>query len=334
MKKTTKKKPQCIVLLKTDAIDEPYIRYHTGLDVAIGLLVLFPRKKPVLFHSPLEKPPTSIKYETKPFTIPELESFFKAIKPTSIGYDKRHLSVGSLQILKRLCKKTSFVDASNELIAKTITKTPAQINKLKKAITLTENILQELFSALPRMKTENEAISFLKIRTLQAGAELSFKPIVASAKNACNPHYEPKKRAPLRKGFCIIDFGVRFEGFCADISRTVYLGTPSKKEKEAYAKVKAHLLMLEQNISAGTTKISSPWNIPHALGHGIGMHVHEAPVVGQDKLKKGMCIAVEPGLYTKQFGIRIEDNYVVSKNGLQRLSKSSRELKILQLKNS
>ncbi len=324
-------KPSCTIILKSEAIDEPYIKYFTGLKADIGLLVIFPKKKSIFFHSPLEKPPRSTKFEAKPFTMPELEKVFKKLEGKTIGYDKRHLSVGNFSFLKKQIKKAKFVDVSDELTKKTIIKTPQQINQLKKAAAITEHILAKLYKALPKMKTENEALQFLKIETLKAGGELSFNPIVASGKHATNPHYEPKPNTRLQKGFCIIDFGVKYNGYCADISRTIYLGNPKAKEKQAYKQVQNYLITLESELRAGKKKVKSPWDIPHALGHGIGVQVHESPLVGRDTLKTNMCIAVEPGMYTKAFGIRIEDNYVVQKNGLKRISKSSRNLNIIKI---
>ncbi|MCF7799033.1 Xaa-Pro peptidase family protein [Candidatus Woesearchaeota archaeon] len=329
-KQQIKSKPSCTVILKSESVDEPFIRYYTGLKVDSGLLIIFPKRKPLFFHSPLEKPPLLTKFESKPFTIVEVEKVFKKIKPKIVGYDKRHLSVAGLQFLKKTIKGATFVDESLNLAGKTIIKTPAEIRNHKKAAKLTELILAKLLKAIPQIKYENEAISFLKIESLQVGAELSFEPIVASGKHACNPHYTPKPKTRLQKGFCIIDFGVRYNGYCADISRTIYIGSPSKKEKEAYQQVLEYIISLEKTLKAKKKLVKNPWTIPHALGHGIGLQVHENPLVGKDMLKENMTIAVEPGMYTKQFGIRIEDNYVVQKNSLKRISTGSRTLKSIK----
>lgn len=328
--KQTKPKPDCIIILKTEAVDEPYIRYFTGIKADMGVLVLFPRRKTVFFHSPLEKPPKSTKFTSKPFTLVEFGKFFKQVKPKIVGYDKRHLSVAGLKFFRRTIKGAKFVDAEEDLLEKINKKSPQQINYLKAAAKITETILAKLYKVLPKMKYENEALQFLQIETLKAEGELSFDPIVASGKHATNPHYEPKPKTSLQKGFCIIDFGVKYNGYCADISRTVYLGKPTIAEMQEYKKVQNYLLELETTLKAGTSIIKNPWKIPHALGHGIGVQVHEMPLVGKDKLKENMTIAVEPGKYTTKFGIRIEDNYVVQKNGLKRISTSSRNLKIIK----
>ncbi len=328
--KKTKQKPDCTVILKTESINEPYIRYFTGIKTDFAMLVLFPRKKPLFFRSPLEKPPRSTKFDTKEFSIDEIKRFFKKIKPRRIGYDKQHLSVGALQFLKGIIKKTVFVDVSNELTAQFAIKTPQHIAFLKKAAALTQNIIDGLLNVLPKLRYEDEALTFLRVQALKQGLELSFDPMVASGKHAGNPHYQPKPKTPLQKGFCIIDFGVKYNGFCADISRTIYLGTPTKKEKDAYQRVLKYIIKLESHLKVDSKQVKNPWEIPHALGHGIGINVHEIPLVGKDTLKENMCIAVEPGMYTKQFGIRIEDNYVVKKMGLQRISVGNRTLKILK----
>lgn len=176
------------------------------------------------------------------------------------------------------------------------------------------------------MTYEHEGIIYLKKRVLDMGDELAFEPIVASGKDSRNPHYEPSPAAKLKKGFCIIDFGVKHKGYCADITRTVYLGTPSKTDVEFYNNVRNEQKRLERELKSGTSRMQPSFSMVHALGHGIGLDVHEPPLVGRGKLQTGVTIALEPARYEQQ-GVRIEDDYIVTEHGLKRLSKSSRELK-------
>ena len=174
------------------------------------------------------------------------------------------------------------------------------------------------------------------------GLELSFNPIVASGKNASMPHYAPAAKK-IMKGFCVIDFGVKYKGYCSDITRTVYVGKPSKKEKEifnmlltiqknAINKIKSSKKCSELydfvNNSLGKYKS----NFTHGLGHGVGVEIHELPNLtlnSKDRIKNNMVFTIEPGIYfPKRFGIRIEDT-VLFKNKPIVLTKTSKDLLIV-----
>jgi len=330
-KKKTPSQPDIIVILKTEQIKEPYITYFTGLTVDMGLLLLFSKRKPLLFHSPLEQLPKSTKYDAQVFDTKQIERLAAKLQAKTIGYDKRHLSVAGLAFLKKMFGKATYKDISEDITTARSVKSTQEIRLLRKAAKITQSILDDLLNVLPSMTYEQEAISFLKIQALKRNVSLSFEPIVASGKHASSPHYTPTSTARIQKGFCIIDFGVAYKGYCADISRTVYLGAPSPKEITTYNQVKDYLYLLEKELCAGTSTIKTPWEIGHALGHGIGLQVHEHPLVGKDALAEGNVIAVEPAIYTKQYGIRIEDNYVVGRQKLQRISAGSRELHIISV---
>jgi Xaa-Pro aminopeptidase len=248
-------------------------------------------------------------------------------------------------------QKISFVDISKEVLMCRQEKSISEIKKLQRAVDITENIFEKMYRIIPKCKTENDIIEFLKIETLKAGCTLSYEPIVASGTNAAKIHYHSTPNTKLEKGFCVIDFAVCYEGYHADITRTPYLGKPSVEEKINYELVKNALIDTERDMRPGQTYNTyfeknltiGPFPLLHALGHGIGLEIHELPHLGfaKDEIMVNDTIAIEPGIYVqgknatktkkavKPFGIRIEDNYLVTAKGLKRLSKSSRELKII-----
>jgi Xaa-Pro dipeptidase len=181
-----------------------------------------------------------------------------------------------------------------------------------------------------KFTTENEAIAFLKKRCIDNEVMWSFEPIVASGKHGKTPHYVPKKKSKLLKGFCIIDFGVEYKGYCSDMTRTIYLGEPSQKEITYYEEILQGLKKSEKEAKKGA-KLKVPFKMIHALGHGIGLHVHEAPNLHADTLLEGMTIALEPATYDP-YGVRIEDNYLIQKEKSKRLSRLTRDLQIISLK--
>ncbi len=242
----------------------------------------------------------------------------------------------SLQKIKQL----KFVNLKNEDHVMAI-KLPEEIELLAKAAELTNILFNGLIDNWSSFKTEADAAQFLLTNMAVLGIEPSFTPIVASGKNAANPHhnFENKK---IQKGFCVIDMGVRYKGYCSDMTRTIYVGNPNAAEKKLYQKI---LTIQEQTISLikpglpikkldefCRRELGAKLNkeFIHSLGHGLGTQVHELPRVSANvdtKLEPGMCITIEPGIYRRNaYGIRIEDDIVVTKNSYDCITPTKKEL--------
>jgi Xaa-Pro aminopeptidase len=220
--------------------------------------------------------------------------------------------------------------------------------------------LSKLFEKFEKssFKYEKEVVNFLKVETLLNDCELAFEPLVASGVNSKNPHYYPKDKSKLKKGFCIIDFGVKYKGFCSDMTRTVFFGTPSKKHISDYNLILNSFNSINLYFKKINTKVdnnssnknnikakdlfsffqSNEFPMIHALGHGIGLEVHEKPLLANsnDVLMENMVLAIEPGKYDfKNYGIRIEDDFLVSKSSnnlkFKRLSKLTNDLLVFNL---
>ena len=141
----------------------------------------------------------------------------------------------------------------------------------------------------------------------------------------------------ISKGFVVLDFGVIYKCYCSDITRTVYVGKPNVKEVYTYDKV---LRVQEEciNMLKPGGKCSDVFDysnkqlgkkFTHGLGHDIGLEIHELPNLKpktNEVLKPGMVVTVEPGLYLKEFGIRIEDDVLITKIGYKILTKTKKEL--------
>jgi Xaa-Pro aminopeptidase len=196
-----------------------------------------------------------------------------------------------------------------------------------------------MLKGFKKFKSELEVAEFLEAETRKNGCSLAFPPIVASGKHAGMPHYMPGK-GKILKGFCVIDFGVKYRGYCSDITRTVYVGKPSQAEKEIYEEV-LDVQKKSVKMCMGGGSISGVFDyalnvlgkrFPHGLGHGIGVEIHEWPNLkpgGKEKFLDGMVFTVEPGVYTKKYGIRIEDDVLIEKGKSVILTKLSKELIIV-----
>jgi Xaa-Pro aminopeptidase len=148
-------------------------------------------------------------------------------------------------------------------------------------------------------------------------------------------------KARLKKGFCIIDFGVKYKGYHSDITRTIYLGNPSKKEitlynlllkiqKELIKKIKIgeRCSQLYKDTLTLLDKYSD--NFTHGLGHGLGLNIHELPNLtekSEDIFMNNMVFTIEPGIYFQnKFGIRIEDDILIKNGKIQILTKIPKKL--------
>ncbi len=191
---------------------------------------------------------------------------------------------------------------------------------------------------------EYEVAAELEYQARNMGAEgMSFETIVASGVRSSLPHGRASSAKLPRKGFVTLDFGIIREGYCSDMTRTIHLGKPSTREREAYQAV---LQAQESGVAAVTAGARcgdvdeatrsvlreaglAEW-FTHSTGHGVGIEIHESPRVGAGqatKLLPGMVVTIEPGIYMPgQFGIRIEDMVAVTKTGGQILTPAPKAL--------
>lgn len=213
-----------------------------------------------------------------------------------------------------------------------------EIEYITKSCEIASKILNECIKNIRTFKNELEVADFLKKKTRENKCKLAFKPIVAQ--NSAVIHHKPCKRK-LKKGFLILDFGVRYKGYCSDITRTVYLGDPSKKEKYLYnlvlkaqlnsiKKLKAGVKCNDLYYTAANTLGKYKKNFLHRLGHGVGKKVHQSPSLGRKnkrRIKDNTVLTIEPGIYLrKKFGIRIEDTLLIKNNKIKNLTSLPKKL--------
>ncbi len=215
----------------------------------------------------------------------------------------------------------------------------SKIESIKKACSINDEIFSLLLKNIKSMKTEKDIDSFIRKEARKRKLKIAFPPVVASGKNAAEIHHKPNK-AKLKNGFLVLDFGVKVKGCCSDMTRTLYLGKASQKEKQIYNKVLSIQKSAVKKAKPGTEcfdidcfvrkKLGSLRELfAHSLGHGVGKKIHEKPNLSPkscDALKKGDIITIEPGVYKKKgFGIRIEDTILAGKKP-KALTKSAKRL--------
>jgi Xaa-Pro aminopeptidase len=195
--------------------------------------------------------------------------------------------------------------------------------------------------------TERQLEAYLTWRLLENGAENGiFGIVMASGPNSALPHAVPTDRKLERGDLLLIDFGALYDGYYSDITRTVAIGQIDEEMQKVYqlvlaanenaiAAAKPGIWGGEVDAVARTTIKEAGYGdyFGHGLGHGVGLEIHEKPMLRQNsqaRLQRGNVITVEPGIYLPgRFGVRIEDLLTVTENGCRNLTAMSKELVIL-----
>jgi Xaa-Pro aminopeptidase len=213
---------------------------------------------------------------------------------------------------------------------------------IKKACEITDKIFKKLIKYIKIFSTEVDIEKFLEEEAKSYNCKLAFKPVIAIGKNAAEIHHIPNK-TKLKNGFLVLDIGVKYKGYCSDMTRTIYLGKPTEKEKKLYNLVlNAQLTALKEakpgvhasDVDAIARSVLQKYlkNFVHGLGHGVGRKIHQKPYLSpnsKDILKKNQVITIEPGLYFKnKLGIRIEDTIIVNQK-IKILTKTKKELIVI-----
>ncbi len=272
----------------------------------------------------------------------------KQLKEKNIGFEE-NLPFYAYQRLVAISKKLRcpLINATDIIRRLRMIKEDGEIELIRKAARLTDEVFAELIKFLQVGRTEREIFRQIMRLTLDLNAEgIAFAPIVASGPGAAIPHYEPGERKLAIGDLLIIDLGVKWQGYCADMTRTVIMGRLTSKAKKLYNLVLTAQELAIQNAKCGvkTNQLDAMVRsffaekryrdaFLHSLGHNIGLEVHEPPRLNSTTkmtLKPGMVFTLEPGLYIKGFGgVRIEDTVVMTESGVDILTRSSKELLVL-----
>ena len=327
----------------------PNIAYFTGYN-GLGALIIPKRKSPFLLAPKMEYEKAKKSMVKKVYAI-DKKRFFDSvkivlkkngIKGKKIAIDNVNFNLNFYKNFKKELKGIKTKDISLDCLRLRQVKTEKELQIIKKGFDYADKILNKAINKFKDFKTESDASSFLEYETKKLGFDVSFPPIVASGSNASMPHHEPEN-VKLKRGFCVIDFGIKYKGYCTDCTRTIYIGKPNDEEKEVYSflldvqkntinniKINDNCGKIYENCVKSLGKYSKYFI--HGLGHGVGIEIHELPNLSlgsKDKITENMVFTVEPGIYIqKKFGIRIEDALLMKKK-VERLTKVSKDLLIV-----
>jgi len=319
------------------------LTYFTGQKISYGYFAITSTNA-VLFHTQLDTLPI-LKNISKKLLIKGWEKSLPMKRPKVVGINKEVLTLASFERLKKLFPSAKFKDISGCLKELRAAKMPQELEYIRKACEISTRAFEMTLAELKRktLKTEQDVALFLEKKMREQGGEIGFPTIIAMGKNAATPHHVTSL-APLHKGFLLFDFGASYNHYCADMSRTVYLGSPSVSEREIYTLLQQSQQAPIKGVAEGKALLDldkiarkilgkQATRFIHSLGHGIGLEVHEAPsFVKEAKVQQNVPFTIEPGVYFPgKFGIRIEDTLYWDGKRVQVLTQFTKDLIVLPI---
>ena len=324
-------------------------RYFSGIDVDEGVMLILDKKYYLTdarsFCAVNEKLSSTDIISVKYCGLQSIEKILKAERVKTLYIDYQQTTVAELEEYKKF--KLKIKDCSTEIKSLRSIKSDVEIQKITRACEIVQQSFYETLKEIKLGVTEKYLADFIKNSMLELGAEdVSFDTIVAFGKNSAVPHHQTGDTKLKENQVVLIDVGCTVDGYCSDLTRTVFFGNPDDEFVKTYnAVLDANLTALE-NITAGITtcdadafarNILKEKNVDvyftHSLGHGLGLDIHEYPSLSpktSDELKNGMAVTIEPGVYfDDKYGIRIEDTVILKDGKVKRLFTDEKNLIII-----
>ena len=219
-------------------------------------------------------------------------------------------------------------------------KDAGEVKLIEKAVKVSWEALDYTLKRLRVGVSESEAAGLLDYQIRKRGGQIGFETIVAFGPNGSRNHHQPGARKLKKNDTILVDFGTKVAGYMSDITRSFVFGKASRLYEKVYyavadsqataiAKIRAGARLLDIDTAARRAIEDAGLEVyGHGTGHGIGLVVHEQPFmskISRGRLEAGQVVTIEPGIYLPgKFGVRLEDDILVTKDGCKVISKDSR----------
>ena len=262
--------------------------------------------------------------------------------PDTVGFEADAVSYANHEVLREtgvgLLPRRGLVESLRAV------KEPGELDAIRRASRITDGVYERLSEEQFSGRTEKELVWRMTELFHELGAdEPAFAIDIAAGPTAASPHAVPGDRVVQEDELVLVDAGARLDHYCSDCTRTFAVGDVSDSLREIYDLTKEAQQAGLDAVRAGTTGREADAavraviadagyaeNFGHGLGHGLGLMVHEAPTLrpeSTDTLEAGNVVTVEPGIYLSGVGgVRIEDLVVVTEDGCETLTASTKEL--------
>ncbi|MGB9771801.1 MAG: M24 family metallopeptidase [Candidatus Kapaibacteriota bacterium] len=333
----------------------PSIRYLTNFSGSSAFLIILLDE--IWFF-------TDDRYEeqiqTELYALPNLKTFitrdvwgysvkkklFKSV--STIVFESDKVSYQDVINIRNLIRPVKFKPATAIVEPFMMPKAPEELDNIRKACEISEKVFEEVLKSFKEGMSEKELAAEIVYRSRLHGSEGEpFPTIVVSGKRSSLVHGSPSKK-PIKSGeIVLVDFGCIVNGFCSDITRVFAIGKSTKEQRAIYSlliKAKDTAIasirpfvngkLVDNAARSLIEKAGYGNNFQHSLGHGLGISPHEPPLLTfrkEDEIIPESCVlAIEPGVYIPdKYGLRVEDNVYVNREGAKYLTKAPTELIVI-----
>lgn len=353
MKKCQKKVSQLLNQHDLDAllVLSPANRYYlSGFTGSAGAVLLTSAKNYLIvdfrYTQQAEKQTQSFEVIEHPNNLEKLlKDLFAKLSLTKIGFEAHQLNYDYVKkSLHQDLATVKWVPTTNIIESMRVYKEEQELEKIQAAVDLADAAFEHICGFIKPQMTEKEVSTELEIFMRQNGARgTSFETIIASGFRGAFPHGVASDKQIEAGELITIDMGAILNGYVSDLTRTICLGKANDEQKKIYQIVLEAQLRALDNIKSGVSekdadnlarevidKAGYQEYFGHGLGHGVGIHVHEAPRLSprsEGVLEDQMVFTVEPGIYIPSWGgVRIEDIATLKNGKIEIMTKASKEL--------
>ncbi len=263
-----------------------------------------------------------------------------------LGFEQ-HVSYSDYEKLKAALEDAKLVPTDNIIEKLRYIKDEKEKSYIMKAQEIADSAFSNIIKFIKPGMTEKQVTAELEYLMKKGGADgPAFDTLLISGKKTSLPHGKPSDKKIDEGDFVTLDFGALYKGYRSDMTRTIAVGGVSERQAKIYGIVKKAQLNALKALKAGINgKVPDDAarevigaegyndNFGHGLGHGVGLEIHEEPYMGKNskyKLEEGCIVTVEPGIYIPGWGgVRIEDTVLVTKEGCEIFTKSSKDLIVI-----
>jgi len=264
-----------------------------------------------------------------------------------VAFESEAVTYAQYALFRNAVGRTTLVPSRNLVEELAVVKDTEELLSIRRAVRITDQAFLEILPLLRPGVSELEIAAEISYRQRCHGAEGdAFEPIVASGHRGASPHAKASAKTIRSGEFVTLDFGCTVNGYCSDLTRTIGVGRIERGRREAYATVlgaqreaidEARAGMAASDLDAVARRRIGADGFgrffTHSLGHGLGLRIHERPRVSRlstEQLQVGSVITIEPGIYvSERYGVRIEDDIVLTSSGCTVLTAAPKELLIL-----
>ena len=325
------------------------IKYLTGID-AEGVLLITRKENIYITDARYTEHINSILtiddeislYDYKDIDPIDYENLFMFC--SNVGFEENYVTYAKYKEYMHRFKINNFVETENMIEKQRMIKDEEEIESIQKACKVTDDCFEYILGYIKPGMTEKQIAREIDDYYYKNAEGTSFDTIVASGENSSKPHAVPTDRKIQEKDIITIDMGCKIDGYCSDMTRTFFVGEIPEEMKKVYDLVLKNQVQTLNDMREGySTKMLAKmvdndfrlnnYDLIHALGHGVGLDIHESPIIStrsENILKENMVVTDEPGIYIAgQFGIRIEDTVLITKGGCEALTKSNKEYVVI-----